>query len=100
MSYSLSVEAAEQLESVFVYGVLEFGELQAAKYQQSFHSTFEALAAMPYMARVSERHRSKERRFLHGSHVIYFTVHETEIVIREVVHGAVVKDPWGDAKSH
>ena len=99
MPYSVSVEAAEQLENIFIYGVQEFGKPQAAKYQQSFHSMFEALAAMPCMARISERCRPEERRFLHGSHVIYFTVHETGIVIREIVHGAMVKDPWGDATS-
>ena len=96
MRYRLSKAADAHLENILIQGALAFGKSQAIKYQQSLHSTFEALAAMPYMARASERHIPNERRFVHTPYIVYYTVTEDEIVIQAVLHSGSVKDAWGN----
>ena len=96
MPYKLSPQAAVDLKELLIDGVLKFGRPQAVKYQKALHSTFEALAAMPLMGRVSERQLPHEHRWTNGPYVIYYTVHEDGIVIRDIVPSVMVKDAWGD----
>jgi len=77
--------------------VLAFGEVQALKYQEAFRRTFELLAWMPSMGRLSERHEPNERRFVQGVHVIYYTIFEGGIQIETIVYGPLITDIWGDA---
>ena len=72
MRYRLSKAADKHLENILIQGVLAFGKSQAIKYQQSLHSTFEALAAMPYMARASERHIPNAPI---RAHTLYYLLH-------------------------
>jgi len=52
---------------------------------------------MPTLGRKSERSRSNERRFLHGSHVIYYRIELEKIVIESIIYGPVITDIWGEA---
>ena len=91
----LSEQAVIDLEDALVDGLLKFGELQALKYQDSFKRTFELLAYMPTVGRMSERSTSKqEHRFVHGSHVIYYRIESTEIIIESIEHGSTIRDIW------
>ncbi len=97
MRYRLSEKAADDLEDILVAGILTFGELQALKYQVSFRQTFELLAYIPTIGRKSERGRTNEYRFLHGSHVIFYRIDPDEIVIENIVYGPLITDIWGDS---
>lgn len=83
------------LEAVTIEGVLTFGDAQAMRYQDSFHRTFELLAYMPTIGRKSERGVAGERRFVHGSHVIYYLPREKDILIQAVIYGPTITDIWG-----
>lgn len=96
MRYRLSGKAAVDLEDILTGGILTFGELQALKYQDSFKQTFDLLAYMPTLGRKSERNRPNERRFVHGSHVIYYRINPDEIVIENIIYGPIITDIWGD----
>jgi len=80
-----------------IEGILGFGGLQALKYQDSFKRTFDLLAYMPSIGRKSERNSITERRFLHGSHVIYYRLEAEDIVIETIIYGPIIIDIWGDS---
>ena len=95
MRYRLSEQAETDLEDILIEGLLTFGELQALKYQDSFKRTFDLLAYMPHVGRSSERGREDERRFVHGSHVIFYRLEPDWIVIETIIYGPLITDPWG-----
>ena len=94
MRYRLTNQADRDLENILIEGILQFGEIQALKYQESFSRTFELLAYMPTIGRKSERGIKNERRFVHGSHVIYYQEKAKEIIITRLVHGRSIEKSW------
>lgn len=96
MHYRLTEQAKAQLTDILIEGILNFGELQALKYQDSFKRTFELLAYMPTIGRSSERGHDDERRFVHGKHVIYYQIEAQQIVIQSILYGGLITDLWGD----
>jgi len=96
MHYRLSEQAERDLEEILIEGILTFGELQALKYQDSFKRTFDLLAYMPKIGRKSERGHENEHRFVHGSHVIYYRIDPSEVVIETLIKASLVIDSWGD----
>ena len=95
MPYHLSEIAEFDLECVFLEGIELFGEIQALRYHDSFHRTFELLAFMPSIGRQSERNIPGEKRFVHGSHVIYYRIEPEAIVIQSIVYGPAIANIWG-----
>lgn len=75
---------------------MDFGEIQALKYQDSFKRTFELLAYMPTIGRKSGRDRKDEYKFPLGKHVIYYRIEPSEIVIENIVFGPTIIDLWGE----
>ncbi|MEM7619997.1 MAG: type II toxin-antitoxin system RelE/ParE family toxin [Pseudomonadota bacterium] len=96
MPYKLSVEAALNLKDILKYGQLNFGERQALKYQNSLKRVFELLADMPSLGRKSERGAKNEHRFIHGKHVIYYSVASDRILIENIIFGPIITDIWGE----
>lgn len=97
MRYQLSKQAERDLESIFVQGIERFGEHQAMRYQDSFCRTFELLASIPTIGRTSERQAIGERRFVHGSHVIYYRIESNRIIIQSIIYGPRILDIWGES---
>ena len=96
MRYRLTNTAERNIEDIFIEGIIKFGEIQALRYQESFKRTFELLAYMPRLGRKSERRIKDERRFVHGSHVIYYQIGPDEIVIKTLIDGRCIADLWND----
>ena len=99
MPYKLSHQAAQDLEDIFLHGILRFGELQALKYQDSFKRIFELLAYMPSLGRskeISSKDQNILHRFVHGSHVIYYRTLPNEIQIETILYAPLIKDIWDD----
>lgn len=59
----------------------------AERWTETIYDKAAALADAPYLGAPLARHRPA-RYLTHGVYVIYHTVHENEVVIRAVVHGA------------
>ncbi|MEX6506514.1 type II toxin-antitoxin system RelE/ParE family toxin [Jiella sp. M17.18] len=94
MPYRLTERAARDLEEILVEGILQFGPIQALRYQDSFRRTFELIADLP---RVGRRSQSEdERRFVHGSHIIFYRIGTDGVVIESIEHGSTLRDPWGE----
>ena len=96
MPYRFTAEAAGDLRNILAEGILTFGEHQARKYQESLHRVLDLLGELPALGRRSERSASGEHRFLHRSHVIYYRIDATGIVVQRVIHSASIDDVWGD----
>ncbi len=67
MQYRLSKQAERNLEDLLIDGILTFGKIQR-----------------------------EHRRFIHGSHVIFYFINQDYIVITTIVNGAYIKDIWDD----
>ena len=92
MRYRLTRQAESDLEAILLEGILQFGEIQAQKYQESFKRTFELLAYMPEIGRKNENRN--EHRFLHSAHVIYYRIEPSEIVITKLIKGVMIRNLW------
>ncbi len=51
---------------------------------------------MPGLGRKSQRGRENEYRFIHGKHVIYYSVEPDKIIIERIIYGPVLTDVWGN----
>jgi toxin ParE1/3/4 len=90
-SYRVSERANDDLLDIYLYGVEQFGPLQAVEYQLSLHHCFQLLAENPRMGRTSETIREGLRRHEHGSHVILYRPEADHILIVAVLHGRSVR---------
>ncbi len=72
--YRLSVQAANDLEQIFIYGVLNFGLSQAESYAEGLQQHIVELAAHPRRYPAVDEIREGYRRSVYGSHSIYYRV--------------------------
>lgn len=61
--------------------------LRAERFAEAIFARVERLSDMPYLG-ARCRYYPTARQLIHGSYLIYYTVHTERIVIRAVVHGA------------
>ncbi|MCW2305768.1 type II toxin-antitoxin system RelE/ParE family toxin [Rhodobium gokarnense] len=94
MPYRLTERAAVDLEDIFLEGILTFGERQAQKYQESLTRIFELIAFLPEIGRSRDPGTGDRRRFVHGTHIIYYRVHAGMIVVERIIYGPLIADPW------
>ena len=83
--WALSTEAQEDLTEAFVYGLLEFGEKQARKYQAELQRTFDTIARFPQMARLRAEFDPPVRVHHHGRHYIAYLPRKDDVFIIRVV---------------
>lgn len=91
--YSLTEQAALDLETIYEVGVRMFGRTQAARYHESLRRTFESLGVFPELARERLELDPPVRVHAHGSHLIVYVVAEERVVIVRVRHG---HEDWAD----
>lgn len=82
MTYTLSLQAEEDLIQIYLYGLETFGELQAERYFNSLEKTFERIALNPEMYPMANEIRTGYRFCVHSSHTIFFTSEEQVNIIR------------------
>jgi toxin ParE1/3/4 len=87
----LTERAARDLFDIYLYGIEEFGRVQADRYQRSLDHCFELLAAHPGMGRAAPKIGPAIRRHEHRSHVILYREYEDGVLIAAVVHGRSVR---------
>lgn len=90
-SYKLSRRADRELLEIYLYGLEQFGPLQAARYKAELDRCFELLASMPRMGRAADHLRQGVRRHEHVSHVILYKEFKQHIRILAIVHGSSVR---------
>lgn len=71
-SYRLSERADEDFESIYVFGLLNFGLLQADAYADGLEARFEQIARQPQLYPAIDHVKAEYRLCVYKSHSIYY----------------------------
>ena len=82
----LSAAAAKDIEAILDQSVAEFGLLRAEKYYESLKCCLELLSENPGMGTTADNVRPGYRRFSHESHVVFYRLSESGILVVRVLH--------------
>lgn len=86
-SYKLSQEAKDDLQRIYEYGFLNFGEQQADDYFFSFFETFEKIAPYSLHYQSVDDIRVGYKRCIYRSDAIYFRVNGQKVEIMAIIGG-------------
>lgn len=84
-NYKLSTEAENDLKRIWLYGLKEFGEVQADLYFFKFFERFEQLAEQPYSSPSIDEIRQGYRRAVCGIDSIYYRINDNTIEIMRIL---------------
>ena len=87
-SYRLSPKAEEDLISIALYGIIEWGEERSNTYVESLYERFSWLAERPEIGRTRGEIKQGYKSWIHQQHVIFYTVNNKTIYIIGVIHGS------------
>jgi toxin ParE1/3/4 len=87
-SYELSQQADNDLQEIFDFTALKFGEEQAIKYLTGFEELFGALCMHPDMGRSRTEIREGARSYCYVSHVVFYRIAGKRIRIVRVLHAS------------
>lgn len=87
MGYHLSKAADEDITSIAIVGIAEFGLEQARRYHAGLFQLFDLLAANPGMARERLEISPPVRVHPYTSHVVIYRIEGPDILIIRVRHG-------------
>jgi toxin ParE1/3/4 len=85
-TYLLYPKAIDDLESIYVYSLCEFGIKRTEDYILAIETSFQHLADDPLIARKSDYIRQNLRAFNVGSHVVFFKITEYGVAVIRVLH--------------
>lgn len=88
MNYKLSNAAAQDIEEIYLYGYIQFGEAQADIYASMLENRIALICANPKIGRVDSRVNPAIRRFECERHVIFYDLLVDHILIVRILHGA------------
>lgn len=88
MKNKLSNAAARDIEDIYLYGFIEFGESQADQYTAMLESRIAILCANPQIGRIDSRVNPAIQRFECERHVIFYDLLAEHILIVRILHGA------------
>ncbi|MDH5723014.1 MAG: type II toxin-antitoxin system RelE/ParE family toxin [Alphaproteobacteria bacterium] len=85
-----SQKASRDIDEIYLYGLINFGEDQADFYSEKMKKLMlETLRHNPEIGRLDTRVNPAVRRFEFESHVIFYDVTETEIIIVRILYGGM-----------
>lgn len=84
-NYRLSEQADEDFESIYVYGLQNFGVAQADAYADGLEARFEQIAMQPALYPAIEHVRQGYRLSVYKSHGIYYRADESGVIIVRVL---------------
>lgn len=86
MKLCLARQAARDIDEIYLFGLIHFGEIQADNYASNLENCFNIIAANPFIGRVDARVKPPIRRLEFQSHVIFYDVSETNVIIVRILH--------------
>jgi toxin ParE1/3/4 len=89
MKIEISDDADLDLENIYVYGFINFGQTQAERYSIQIRQTLEILRINPFIGRMDTRIRPPIRRFETQNHVIFYDAFDDRVSIARVLHKSV-----------
>jgi toxin ParE1/3/4 len=86
MKLKISKAASQDIENIYLYGFLTFGEGQADVYMCALSKRFELLCSNPEIGRLDARVNPAVRRFDFESHIIFYDAEDDHILVVRVLH--------------
>ena len=84
--YRLTPKAANDLDAIYEYTILNFGSEQARDYLLGLHRRFGDIATRPAMGRGAEQLAPGLRRYPYRSHIVFYMPEERGVLIVRVLH--------------
>jgi toxin ParE1/3/4 len=84
--YRLSIAAEADVEALYQFSQMLFGQRQTDVYMEGLGRAFENLAQTPRIGRSAEDLKPELFRFRYQSHMIFYTIDPDRIVIQRVLH--------------
>ena len=89
-TYLLTPDAQSDLIEIQQYTLQHWGIAQSRKYLSELRKTMNLLAETPSLGKFSHEVGPDILSFPHASHVIYYVVHEQQVIIFGVLHKRMV----------
>lgn len=86
MKLKISKAASQDIENIYLYGFLTFGENQADVYMFALNDRFDLLCSNPEIGRLDTRVNPAVRRLDFESHVIFYDAEVDHILVVRVLH--------------
>ena len=86
MKYQLTEEAAKDVEEILAHSVKSFGILRTEQYFDALKECIELLADNPEIGHCADVRLQEYLRFPYESHVIYYKVLSTSILVVRILH--------------
>jgi len=90
LSYRLTPDAQTDLIEIRRFTVKQWGTAQSQKYLLELRQTIRLLAETPSLGKSRPDVGSNVLSFPHVSHVIYYVVHEQQLIVFGVLHKRMV----------
>lgn len=90
-NYRLSTQAENEILDIFLYGIEQFGLSQARLYKDGLESCFQLIGNNPRMGRPAASVGEGIRRHEHGSHVIFYEIDGSGVLILTIVHARSIR---------
>ena len=84
--YRISRKAQTQISDIVISTAEIFGVYQARAYHSGLARSFELLGDFPLMGPAAEHLFPGLRRFTFQSHIVYYTISDAGVFIRQVLH--------------
>lgn len=92
---SLSNAADNDLDSIATFSLEAFGPAQAARHINGLLRALDLLVVFPLMGVEQSEIRPELRRFVHGTHAIYYRVNDRDILVSRILSEG--QDPGREA---
>ncbi len=89
-NYRLTPNAQSDLIEIRRYTLIQWGEAQSIKYLSELRQTIRLLAESPFLGKPRPEVGNSVLSFPHGSHVVYYVLHDEQIVVFAVLHKRMV----------
>lgn len=86
--FHLTTRADLDLEDIYIYTVLQFGEAQAERYTRDLYGRLDLLSDFPGIGRPAKLADETCLKFPSGSHVIYYRRMGADILIGRILHAS------------
>lgn len=84
-NYKISESAKKDIESIYRYGISEYGETQADLYYDAMFKQFEKIAENPYIYQPVDYIRKGYRRSIFANNSIFYRISEDMIEIMAIL---------------
>ena len=85
-AYRLTPKAADDLDGIYEYTIVNFGLERARGYLNDLHRRFNNLAGHPALGRGAGQFAPGLRRYTYRSHVVYYMPEDRGVLIVRVLH--------------